>query len=51
LRNSLNVALPDTANFIDPAGSRLTEAAGFSGKNCGISGKVTVANGSQRRPN
>ena len=48
MRNSLNAALPVTANFIDPLRSGLPKAARLSGKGCGIRRKSTVAKGSQR---
>ena len=49
MRNSLNVALPVTANFIDSFGWRLVKAARLAGKDCGIRRKFTVAKGPQRR--
>lgn len=36
MRNSLNVVLPVTANFIDPLELALIKAARLSGKGCGI---------------
>jgi hypothetical protein len=48
LRNSLNVALPVTANFIDPLGRRSSKPLGSPGRDCGIRRNFTVAKGPQR---
>jgi hypothetical protein len=48
LRNSLNVALPVTANFIDPIGLALVKSPpGYPGK-AADGAKITVAKGSHR---